>query len=152
MWQPQPIPFGWPCDVIHTYITWYSVAMIPIKFILWLSTVCLHQATYVYIPYRFYAPYNANKSIFVYLHGFFNIYIYICCHIYIINNNNLHGFFICIYIYIYICPSIFNTYVYINISICFFIGIYCWPSKSFSMRSQSVATRCTHDHSMDYFL
>lgn len=79
-----------------------------------MSTVRLHQATYVYIPYRFYAPYNANKSIFVYPHGIFNIYIYICCHGYIINNNNHHGFFINIYIYIYICPPI-CIYIYISI-------------------------------------
>ena len=65
-----------------------------------------HELTYIYIPHLLKTPYNANKSIFVYLHGIFNIYIYICCHIYIINNNNLHGFFICIYIYIYICSPI----------------------------------------------
>nr|DAE97652.1 MAG TPA: hypothetical protein [Caudoviricetes sp.] len=38
--------------------------------------MCLHRATYVYIPYRFKPPYNANKSIFVYLHGIF-LHLYI---------------------------------------------------------------------------
>nr|DAF02901.1 MAG TPA: BioH protein [Caudoviricetes sp.] len=39
--------------------------------------VRLHRATYVYIPHLLNTPYNANKSIFVYLHGFFtSIYIY----------------------------------------------------------------------------
>lgn len=105
-----------------------------------MSTVRLHQATYVYIPYRFYAPYNANKSIFVYPHGIFNIYIYICCHGYIINNNNHHGFFINIYIYIYICPPIFYLYVYINISICFFT----WYYYERPSHSQCVINRLPH--------
>lgn len=109
-----------PYDKPYTFTTWYSVVIIPIKFILLSSMVRLHEVTYVYIPHRFKPPYNANKSIFVYLHGIFNIHVYICCHGYIINNNNLHGFFfICIYIYIYICPPIF--YLYVSFSIYLFV-------------------------------
>nr|DAK10894.1 MAG TPA: hypothetical protein [Caudoviricetes sp.] len=60
------------------------MAIIPIKSILWLSVVRLHEVTYVYIPHRFKPPYNANKSIFVYLHGIFKTHIYICFDTYII--------------------------------------------------------------------
>jgi len=77
--------------------------------------VRLWVATYVYISYRFKTPYNANKRIFVYPHGFFYIYIYICCHGYIINNNNYHGFFICIYIYIFTYVHHFYMYIHIYI-------------------------------------
>ena len=46
---------------------------------------------------------------------FFNIYIYICFDTYIINNNNLHGFFY-LYIHIYLHMSIyFFIYMYIQI-------------------------------------
>ena len=44
-WMPHGVP--------HTYTTWYSVDIIPIKFILLRSTVRLHRATYVYIPHLF---------------------------------------------------------------------------------------------------
>nr|DAJ57347.1 MAG TPA: hypothetical protein [Caudoviricetes sp.] len=58
------------------------MVIIPIKSILWLSTVCLHRVTYVYIPYRFKPPYNVNKSIFVYLHGIFtSLYMFVLTHI-----------------------------------------------------------------------
>jgi len=72
---------------------------------------------------------------------FFNIYIYICFDTYIINNNNLHGFFICTYIYIFTYVHLFfNTYVYINISICFSsLFIVDRPS-----RSQCVLNRLPH--------
>nr|DAV33484.1 MAG TPA: hypothetical protein [Caudoviricetes sp.] len=53
----------------------------PIKFILLSCMVCLCAMTYVYIPHLLNTPYNANKSIFVYLHGIFtSIYTYFLTH------------------------------------------------------------------------
>lgn len=103
-WMPHNKP--------HTYTTWYFVAMIPIKFILLSSMVLTHRATYVYIPNRFYAPYNANKSIFVYRHGFFiSLYMFISTHI---HNKQ------------YCLPRIFYLYIrmYLHMSTYFFIYMY----------------------------
>ena len=50
---------------------------------------------------------------------FLHLYICLFQYTYIINNNNHHGFYICIYIYIYICPPIFIIHIYINIPIFF---------------------------------
>ena len=53
---------------------------------------------------------------------FLHLYICLFQHIYIINNNNHRGFFICIYIYIYICPPFFiYLYVYLYFSIHLFV-------------------------------
>lgn len=52
---------GYDTHIIHS-IEFYGVS---------------RRATYVYIPHRFKPPYNANKSIFVYLHGIFtSLYIH----------------------------------------------------------------------------
>lgn len=74
--------------------------------------VRLHQATYVYIPYRFKPPYNVNKSIFVYLHGIFtSLYMFISTHI---HNKQ------------YCLPRIFYLYIrmYLHMSTYFFIYMY----------------------------
>lgn len=98
-------------------------------------------ATYVYIPHRFKPPYNANKSIFVYLHGIFNIHVYICCHGYIINNNNLHGFFY-LYIHIYLHMSTyFLIHMYILIYLFVFSSLFIVDRPS---HSQCVLNRLPH--------
>lgn len=71
---------------------------------------------------------------------FLHLYICLFQYTYIINNNNHHGFYICIYIYIYICPPIFIIHIYINIPIFFSHDIIVdRPS-----RSQCVLNRLPH--------
>lgn len=77
---------------------------------------------------------------------FLYLYIQICCHGYIINNNNHHGFFICIYIYIYICPPIFIIHMYISIYLFVFSSISTVDRPS---RSQCVFNRLPHAASHD---
>ena len=99
------------------------------------------------LPRMFIYPTDLNHRItqinqFSYIPtGFLHLYIHMFWYIYNINNNNLHGFFICIYIYIYICPPI-------CIYICIYQDIYLFFSPVLIVdrpsHSQCVLNRLPH--------
>lgn len=60
------------------------------------------------------------------------------------NNNNHHGFFICIYIYIYICPPIIHMYISIYLFVFSHDNTVDRPSHS-----QCVLNRLPHAASHD---